>query len=215
MIKDKEASEGTAQVEEKKEEVKTQEQAVGGETKESDAEEQKAAPEKEKPKPKDKVETEEKPKAEKKPTAEEKPKEEKPTAEEKPKEEKPTAELSKKAQKIMDEIKGMSVLELSSLVTALEETFGVTATALAAPAQAAPVADAEEERNTFDVILVEMGDKKIQVIKEVRSVTDLGLKEAKDLVESAPKPVKEGIPKEEAEEIKRKLEMVGAKVELK
>ena len=122
---------------------------------------------------------------------------------------------------IMEAIKGMSVLELSELVKDLEETFGVTAAApvaVAAPAAApgAPAAaPAEEEKTSFDVILAAAGDKKIQVIKEVRAITGLGLKEAKDLVDGAPKPVKEGVNKEEAEKIKAQLEAAGATVEIK
>lgn len=124
---------------------------------------------------------------------------------------------------IMEAIKGMSVLELSELVKDLEEAFGVTAAApvaVAAPgAAAAPgapaAAPAEEEKTAFDVILAAAGDKKIQVIKEVRAITGLGLKEAKDLVDGAPKPVKEGVNKEEAEKIKAQLEAAGATVEVK
>jgi len=115
----------------------------------------------------------------------------------------------------------MTVLELSQLVKALEERFGVTAAPVAvaaapaagaAPAAAAP---AEEEKTEFDVILSDVGPNKIQVIKVVRELTQLGLKEAKDLVEAAPKPVKQGVAKQEAETIKQKLEAVGAKVEIK
>jgi len=114
-------------------------------------------------------------------------------------------------------IENMSVLELSQLVKDLEAKFGVSAAAPVAVAAvgggaAAPAAEAKTE---FNVILAASGDKKIEVIKEVRAVTGLGLKEAKDLVEGAPKPLKEGVAKAEAEEIKKKLEAVGAKVELK
>ena len=124
---------------------------------------------------------------------------------------------------IMEAIKGMSVLELSELVKDLEETFGVTAAApvtVAAPgAAAAPgapaAAPAGEEKTAFDVVLAAAGEKKIQVIKEVRAITGLGLKEAKDLVDGAPKPVKEGVNKEEAERIKAQLEAAGATVEIK
>ena len=114
-------------------------------------------------------------------------------------------------------IEGMSVLELSGLVKELEERFGVTAQAVVS-ATAAPAAEEEahaEEKTEFDVVLQSIGDKKIQVIKVVRSLTSLGLKEAKDLVEGAPKPVKEGVPKKEAEDIKKQLEEVGATVEIK
>lgn len=127
--------------------------------------------------------------------------------------------LSKKLGKIIEDIEDLTVLELSNLVKALEEKFGVTASlpmmTTAAPAADSAAAGQAEEKTTFDVILAKIGDKKIQVIKEIRTVTTLGLKEAKELVDSAPKPVKEGIPKEEAEQIKSKLEAVGATVELK
>jgi large subunit ribosomal protein L7/L12 len=127
-------------------------------------------------------------------------------------------ELGEKEKKILEEIEELNVLELVNLVKALEEKFGVTAQASYMP-QGAQVQGASqpqvEEKTIFDVILTNMGNNKIQVIKEVRAVTSLGLKEAKELVESAPKPVKEGIKKEEAEEIKKKLEAAGAKVELK
>lgn len=118
---------------------------------------------------------------------------------------------------VIEFIAKMSVLELSELVKELEEKFGVTAAAPMAVAAAAPAAAAEvkEEKTEFDVILVAAGDKKINVIKEVRAITGLGLKEAKDLVEGAPKPVKEGIAKDEAEKVKAQLESAGAKVELK
>jgi large subunit ribosomal protein L7/L12 len=130
----------------------------------------------------------------------------------------PAAAVAPKLAKIIDEIGVLTVLELSDLVKALEEKFGVTAAApmaMMAPAGGAGAAPAAEEKTTFTVVLIAAGDKKIQVIKEVRAVTTLGLKEAKDLVEGAPKPVKENVSKEEAAEIKKKLEAVGAKVELK
>jgi large subunit ribosomal protein L7/L12 len=126
-----------------------------------------------------------------------------------------------KLEEIIQAIEQMTVLELSQLVRALEERFGVTAAPVAvaaapaagaAPAAAAP---AEEEKTEFDVILSDVGPNKIQVIKVVRELTQLGLKEAKDLVEAAPKPVKQGVSKQEAETIKQKLEAVGAKVEIK
>ncbi|HEY3375286.1 MAG TPA: 50S ribosomal protein L7/L12 [Candidatus Aquicultor sp.] len=119
---------------------------------------------------------------------------------------------------ILDAIKEMTVLELNDLVKAIEETFGVTAAApvaVAAAPGAGAAAPAEEEKTSFDVILSSAGDKKIQVIKEVRAITSLGLKEAKDLVDGAPKAVKEGITKDEAEKIKAQLEEAGAVVELK
>ncbi len=120
-------------------------------------------------------------------------------------------------QEILDAIKGMTVLELSELVKALEAEFGVSASAPVAVA-AAPAAGAgqqEEEKTEFDVILTEVGDQKIKVIKVAREITGLGLKDAKDFVDSAPKAVKEGVSKEEAESIKAKFDEVGAKVEIK
>jgi large subunit ribosomal protein L7/L12 len=126
---------------------------------------------------------------------------------------------SEKLDGMIQTIEGLTVLELSDLVKALEEKFGVTANMpmMAAPmaGAAAGAAPAAEEKTAFTVVLVSTGGNKIAVIKEVRAVTSLGLKEAKDLVDGAPKPVKEGIPKEEAEEIKKKLEAAGATVELK
>jgi large subunit ribosomal protein L7/L12 len=120
----------------------------------------------------------------------------------------------------IEELKAISVMELAERIKALEEEFGVSATAVAAaaPAAAAPGADgagAEEEKTTFDVVLNSAGDKKIQVIKVVRAATGLGLKEAKAVVDDAPKPVKEGIEKDEAEKLKGELEEAGAQVELK
>ncbi len=121
----------------------------------------------------------------------------------------------------IDELKSISVLELSERIKALEETFGVSATAaaVAAPAGAGAASDgggeAVEEQSTFDVLLQAAGDKKIQVIKVVRAATGLGLKEAKALVDEAPKPVKEGIEKDEADKLKADLEEAGATVELK
>lgn len=126
-----------------------------------------------------------------------------------------------KVQEVLEIVKGMTVLELAELVKAFEEEFGVSAAApvayAAAPAPgAAAAAPAEvEEQTEFDVILASAGDKKIQVIKVVRELTGLGLKEAKDLVDGAPKPVKEKIPRQEAEQIKAKLEEAGATVEIK
>lgn len=124
-------------------------------------------------------------------------------------------------EKMMDEIKGMTVLELNQLVKALEDEFGVSAAAAAVPvmvAGAAPGAAAgeqAEEQTEFDVILNSVGDKKINVIKAVREVTSLGLKEAKELVEAAPTKVKEGVSKDEAESVKAKFEEAGAQVEIK
>lgn len=123
--------------------------------------------------------------------------------------------LSADAQKVMDVIEKMTVLELSELVKALEEKFGVSAAApVAAVAAAAPAADAGEEKTAFNVMLTASGDQKINVIKVVREITELGLKEAKDLVEGAPKMVKENVKKEDAEAMKQKLEEAGATVEL-
>ena len=124
---------------------------------------------------------------------------------------------------LIEAIGQMTVLELSDLVKALEEKFGVKAAVAMAPAAApaaggggaAAAAPADEEKSEFDVILKEFGPKKIEVIKVVRELTSLGLKEAKDLVEAAPKPLKDGVSKAEAEEMKKKLEEAGAKVELK
>jgi large subunit ribosomal protein L7/L12 len=122
-------------------------------------------------------------------------------------------------QDVIDFIANMTVLELSEMVKELEEKFGVSAAApvamMAAAGPAGEAAAAAEEKTEFDVILTTAGDKKIQVIKEVRAITGLGLKEAKELVDSAPKPVKEGIAKEEAEKIKAQLEGAGAQVDLK
>ena len=118
----------------------------------------------------------------------------------------------------IDELKGISVLELSERIKALEEEFGVSATAVAAAAPAAAGdgdGAAEEESTTVDVVLTAPGDKKIQVIKAVRAATGLGLKDAKAVVDDAPKPVKEGIEKDEAEKLKGELEEAGAGVELK
>ena len=122
-------------------------------------------------------------------------------------------------EQLIETIKNMKVLELVELKKALEEEFGVTAAAPMAMAMAAPAAGGEaaaaEEKDSFDVILKDGGATKIQVIKVVRQITGLGLKEAKDLVDGAPKPVKEGVMKDEAEDIKKKIEEVGGAVELK
>ncbi len=142
-------------------------------------------------------------------------------------EQQPTADTEKKQkaldpklQEVLKTIEGLTALELSDLVKAMEDKFGITASA---PMMAAPMMagagggsdKAEEEKTSFDVILKEIGANKISVIKEVRAATNLGLKEAKDLVEGAPKPIKEDIPKEEAEELKKKLTAAGATVEIK
>jgi large subunit ribosomal protein L7/L12 len=121
---------------------------------------------------------------------------------------------SEKVNAMIEEIKGLSVLELSELVHALEETFGVSAAAAAAPAAAA-AAPVEEEKTEFDVVMTSFGANKIAVIKEVRTITSLGLAEAKALVEGIPAKIKEGVSKDEAEELKTKLEGAGATVELK
>ncbi len=122
-------------------------------------------------------------------------------------------------EQLVDQLSSLSVLEAAQLSKLLEEKWGVSAAApvamAAAPAAAAAVAEPVEEKTEFDVILTVIGDKKINVIKEVRAVTNLGLKEAKDLVEAAPKPIKEGVKKDEAEQIKKKLEEAGATVEIK
>jgi len=126
---------------------------------------------------------------------------------------------SEKVLNLIEEVKNLTVLELAELVKALEEEFGVSAAAPVAAVAAAPVAGAAapaaEEKTEFDVVLASVGSEKIKVIKVVRELTGLGLKEAKELVDNAPKPIKEGASKEEAEEIKAKLEEVGASVELK
>ena len=118
-------------------------------------------------------------------------------------------------QEIIEVIKGLTVLELNDLVKACEEEFGVSAAAGVVVAAAADAGAAAEEKDSFDVELTEVGAEKVKVIKVVREATGLGLKEAKDVVDSAPKMVKEGATKEEAEELKKKLEEVGAKVTLK
>ena len=121
--------------------------------------------------------------------------------------------------KLVDELSGLTVLEAAELAKMLEEKWGVSAAAAvavaAAPAGGGAAAAAVEEKTEFNVVLAAAGDKKIEVIKEVRAITGLGLKEAKDLVEGAPKSVKEGVSKDEAEKLKKQLEAVGAKVELK
>ena len=119
-------------------------------------------------------------------------------------------------QELVETVKSMTVVELNEFVKALQEEFGVSAMSFAAPAAAAPAAAeaAVEEKSSFDVILKAAGDKKIQVIKAVREVTTLGLKEAKDLVESAPQPLKQGVPKAEADALKEKMEAEGATIEI-
>ena len=127
--------------------------------------------------------------------------------------------MATSTQEWIDELKTISVLELSERIKALEEAFGVSATAVAAAAPAGAAggepAEAEEEQTSFDVVLTAAGEKKIQVIKVVRAATGLGLKEAKALVDEAPKPVKEGVEKEEADKLKADLEEAGGSVELK
>lgn len=127
--------------------------------------------------------------------------------------------MASKVETILDEIKGLTLLEASDLVKKMEETFGVSAAAAAPVVMAggggAPGAAPAEEKTEFTVVLTEVGANKINVIKAVREVTSLGLKEAKDLVDGAPKPVKEGINKDEAATIKKKFEEAGAKVEIK
>lgn len=118
-------------------------------------------------------------------------------------------------EEIIDALSGMTVLQIADLVKALEEKWGVSAAAPVAVAAAGAAAPAAEEKTEFDVILAEVGANKIAVIKEVRTITGLGLKDAKDLVEGAPKPVKQGVDKDEAAKIKEALEKAGAKVEVK
>ena len=122
---------------------------------------------------------------------------------------------SEKILKFIEEVKTLSVLELNELVKALEEEFGVSAAAVAVAGSAVGGAAAAEEKSEFDVILSSFGDAKMAVIKVVKEITGLSLKESKELVEGAPKPIKEGVSKAEAEEIQKKLEDAGAKVELK
>ena len=122
---------------------------------------------------------------------------------------------SEKITKFVEDIKTLSVLELSELVDAIQEEFGVTAAIAAGPAAGAGAGAAAEEKSEFDVVLASFGDSKMPVIKAVKEITGLGLKESKELVESAPKAIKEGASKAEAEEIKSKLEAAGATVELK
>ncbi|MDO4517295.1 MAG: 50S ribosomal protein L7/L12 [Bacillota bacterium] len=121
---------------------------------------------------------------------------------------------SEKITALIEEVKALTVLELSELVHALEEEFGVSAAAMAAPA-AGGAAPAAEEKTEFDVVLENFGSEKVKVIKAVREITGLGLADAKAVVEAAPKAIKEGVSKDEAEELKKKLEEVGAKVSLK
>lgn len=122
---------------------------------------------------------------------------------------------SEKVLSLVEEVKALTVLELNELVKALEEEFGVSAAAMAVAAPAGGAAAAVEEKTEFDVVLESFGDAKMNVIKAVKDICGLGLKEAKELVEAAPKALKEGVAKAEAEEIKKKLEEAGAKVELK
>ena len=122
---------------------------------------------------------------------------------------------SEKVLNLVEEVKTLSVLELNDLVKALEEEFGVSAAAMAVAAPAGGAAAAVEEKTEFDVVLVSFGDAKMNVIKAVKDICGLGLKEAKELVESAPKAIKEAVAKAEAEELQKKLEEAGAKVELK
>ena len=122
---------------------------------------------------------------------------------------------SEKVLSLVEEVKGLTVLELNELVKALEEEFGVSAAAMAVAAPAAGGAAAAEEKTEFDVVLASFGDAKMNVIKAVKDICGLGLKEAKELVESAPKTLKEAVAKAEADELKAKLEEAGAKIELK
>lgn len=125
--------------------------------------------------------------------------------------------MASKVEKLLDDISTLTVLEAAELKKMMEDKFGVTAQAPMAVAAMAPggAAPAVEEKDTFDIVLVSAGDKKIDVLKVVREVTGLGLKEAKDLVDSAPKPLKSGVKKDEAESIKKKIETAGGKVEMK
>lgn len=120
-----------------------------------------------------------------------------------------------KIEKLIEEIDNLTVVELADLVKAIEEKYGVSAVAAAAPAAGAVAGGAAEEKSSFDVVLASAGDQKIKVIKVVRDATGLGLKEAKEVVDNAPKTLKEGVSKEEADQIKEKLEAAGASVEVK
>ena len=122
---------------------------------------------------------------------------------------------SEKLTALIEEIKALTVVELSDLVHALEEEFGVSAASMAAPAAAGPAVAAVEEKTEFDVVMTDFGAEKIKVIKEVRAITGLGLAEAKALVEAVPAKIKEGVNKDEAAELQKKLEEAGAKVEIK
>lgn len=191
--------------EEKKEQVKAEEKKEDVKVEAAAAQE---APKEEKPKEEAKAET----------AAADKETEK---ASESKEEKKEQPKLSQKMSDVITNIEGMSVLELADLVKALEDKFGVSAAApvasvaVAGGAGAPAGGGAEEEKSLFTVVLADVGPKKINVIKEVRALTNLGLKEAKDLVESAPKEVKEGVVKDEAEKMKKQLEEAGAKVELK
>ena len=127
------------------------------------------------------------------------------------------SEVSKEVTSVLDSIKTLTVMQVVELVKAMEDEFGVSAAAMAAPAAAAPAAggEAAEEQTEFDVVMKSFGANKVSVIKAIRAVTSLGLKEAKDLVESAPANVKEGISKADAEDIKKQLEEAGAEIEIK
>lgn len=118
-------------------------------------------------------------------------------------------------EQLIEHISNMTVLDMANLVKEMEEKFGVSAAPVAVAGGAVAGGEAAEEKTEFDIVLADAGAKKINVIKEVRAITGLGLKEAKEMVESAPKTLKEGVPKEEAEELKKKLEAAGAKVEIK
>ena len=124
--------------------------------------------------------------------------------------------LSANAAKALEQIESLTILETSELAKAMEEKYGVSAAApVAVAAVAGPAAEVEDAKDEFTVVLTGVGDKKIQVIKEIRAITGLGLKEAKELVEGVPKPLKEGIAKDEAEEIKKKIEEAGGQVDIK
>lgn len=123
--------------------------------------------------------------------------------------------MAEKIEKIVAAVEELTVLELNELVKAIEEKFGVTAAAPVMMAAGPVAVAAEDEKSEFDVILAEVGPNKMQVIKTVKELTGLGLKEAKDLVDNAPKPIKEGVSKADAEELQKKLEETGAKIELK
>ncbi len=204
--------------EEKKKEEAAEEKAEKKEQKKEQKKEEKKAEKKEEKKTEKKEEVKEEKKEEAAEEKKEEKKEEKAEKPEEDKEEKKVEAESANVKKIVDMVKELTVMELSELVKVLEDLFGVSASApvaMMAGAGAGGPAEEQEEQTEFDVVLKDIGSQKIQVIKVVRAITGLGLIEAKKLVEGAPQPVKEAVAKDEAEEIKSKIEEVGATVEIK